>query len=276
MPETEYKRLGCACNKPNIQLPNHPCLDCGVMVWSASVRCKPCNYGRSKRADMQCKGCGKTFNRPARGKDAMLYCSRECAYAHSSQWVRTNPDKPGPRSLVYFNTCKQCGKQWTARRKNTLCSDECAKALACSKDRCRGVANKALRGRSCKCCGAQFTPEYGDKRTSFCSIVCSTRLGRRIGKAKRKALERGVEADNIDPFKVFDRDGWRCQICGKATPRARRGTIHSNAPELDHRVPTTRGGGHVYSNVQCACRQCNGEKSNRSNKGQLPMFDITL
>ena len=54
----------------------------------------------------------------------------------------------------------------------------------------------------------------------------------------------------------------------------RRGTRYSNAPELDHRVPISKGGTHLYTNVQCACRDCNGKKSNRSTVGQLPMFAL--
>jgi 5-methylcytosine-specific restriction endonuclease McrA len=73
-------------------------------------------------------------------------------------------------------------------------------------------------------------------------------------------------------LKVFERDGWKCQICGKQTPRARRGYRYSNAPELDHRIPISKGGPHTYGNTQCACRACNLEKSNRSNVGQLPLL----
>jgi 5-methylcytosine-specific restriction endonuclease McrA len=78
----------------------------------------------------------------------------------------------------------------------------------------------------------------------------------------------------IDHVAIFERDGWRCQICGKPTPARWRGTHRSNAPELDHRVPITKRGAHAYGNVQCACRACNGWKSNRLCVGQLPLFDV--
>jgi hypothetical protein len=32
------------------------------------------------------------------------------------------------------------------------------------------------------------------------------------------------------------------------------------APELDHIIPLASGGAHVWDNVQCTCRKCNGEK----------------
>jgi 5-methylcytosine-specific restriction endonuclease McrA len=50
---------------------------------------------------------------------------------------------------------------------------------------------------------------------------------------------------------VFARDGWLCQYCGKA------------AENVDHVLPRSRGGEHVWENVVAACRRCNQQKENR-------------
>ena len=50
---------------------------------------------------------------------------------------------------------------------------------------------------------------------------------------------------------VFVRDGHRCQYCG------------ANAENIDHIVPRSRGGEHVWENVVAACRRCNSRKENR-------------
>jgi 5-methylcytosine-specific restriction endonuclease McrA len=50
---------------------------------------------------------------------------------------------------------------------------------------------------------------------------------------------------------VFARDGSACQYCGSA------------AENLDHVVPRSRGGQHVWENVVAACRRCNSRKENR-------------
>jgi 5-methylcytosine-specific restriction endonuclease McrA len=50
---------------------------------------------------------------------------------------------------------------------------------------------------------------------------------------------------------VFARDGWVCQYCG------------APAENLDHVVPKSRGGLHVWENVVAACRRCNSRKENR-------------
>ena len=50
---------------------------------------------------------------------------------------------------------------------------------------------------------------------------------------------------------VFVRDGHRCQYCGE------------NAENIDHIVPRSRGGEHVWENVVAACRPCNTRKEDR-------------
>ncbi len=51
---------------------------------------------------------------------------------------------------------------------------------------------------------------------------------------------------------VFARDDNRCQYCGAA------------AENIDHVVPRSRGGQHVWENVVAACRPCNSRKEDRS------------
>jgi 5-methylcytosine-specific restriction endonuclease McrA len=50
---------------------------------------------------------------------------------------------------------------------------------------------------------------------------------------------------------VFARDGWVCQYCGLT------------AENVDHVIPKSRGGEHVWENVVAACRRCNSRKENR-------------
>jgi 5-methylcytosine-specific restriction endonuclease McrA len=51
---------------------------------------------------------------------------------------------------------------------------------------------------------------------------------------------------------VFARDGWRCAYC--------RGP----AETLDHVIPRSRGGRHVWENVVAACARCNHAKGDRT------------
>ena len=51
---------------------------------------------------------------------------------------------------------------------------------------------------------------------------------------------------------VFARDGGRCAYCG------------GNATSIDHVVPRSRGGEHIWDNVVSACQRCNHKKADRT------------
>jgi 5-methylcytosine-specific restriction endonuclease McrA len=51
---------------------------------------------------------------------------------------------------------------------------------------------------------------------------------------------------------VFARDDYRCQYCGRT------------AESIDHDLPKSRGGEHVWENVAAACRPCNLAKRDRT------------
>ena len=84
-----------------------------------------------------------------------------------------------------------------------------------------------------------------------------------ISRKARKAKQRGVTVERVDPIKVFERDGWICHLCRKVTLKEHRGTMHPRAPELDHIIPISKGGEHSYANTACSCRRCNSEKSDK-------------
>lgn len=214
---------------------------------------KPVTY------EYQCKGCKKTFTGKIKAGPRKVYCSPQC----QRKWV----DK----------TCKQCGSIFSTQNDSSFCSSKCW-----------GLFSKKKYAEEnyyvCKKCGKKFFRKYrtGDEHR-YCSRKCagngvpgrsSDPSRHKKGSHRRRAKIYNVDFETIDVLKVFERDMWRCQICGKKTPKEKRGTGYSNAPEIDHRVPMSKGGGHLYRNVQCACRKCNNVKSNKSNRGQLPLFDV--
>ena len=58
---------------------------------------------------------------------------------------------------------------------------------------------------------------------------------------------------------LFARDGNRCQYCGRK--------CKSSDLSIDHVLPRSRGGRTIWSNVVCACLDCNVRKGGRSPKG---------
>lgn len=259
------------------------CVECGKMFKPRTSKQKFCrkecaDKKMMKRETRVCVGCGKEYT-PKRARQTE-YCSRECAYSGIAAWhyqkklICSLP----PYSRLHACTCRHCGREFLSRRAEAvLCGDECKRA----------DQSIAAPIQTCKQCGASY--EYqstGGGPVRFCSEMCrrisakaaqkrsnkKTRL-RYGGKHRSRARHFGVPYESVNVERVFERDGWRCQICGKSTPRKRRGTRYSNAPELDHRIPISRGGEHSYANTQCACRQCNMAKGNKSDVGQLPLLE---
>lgn len=60
--------------------------------------------------------------------------------------------------------------------------------------------------------------------------------------------------DRINPVKLFNRDKGICGICKKPV------TLEDSS--IDHVIPLSRGGKHLWTNVQIAHKSCNAEKSN--------------
>ena len=207
----------------------------------------------------RCQYCNKVFT-PKRA-DRSKYCTEHRTLAA----VKTRGIVP-----VFVSVCVTCG----CHSNKVHCSDDCEKLATKAATVRYGIATKVLKPRPCKECSKQFTPEYGNKKRTFCSDECGRKYGRRVGKASRRARKASAgRIDRIDPIKVFERDGWKCHLCKKHTPRELRGTIKNMAPELDHIIPLAQGGSHTWDNVACACRKCNGAKGSQLiGQQMLPVF----
>lgn len=68
----------------------------------------------------------------------------------------------------------------------------------------------------------------------------------------RKSVKPGLR------LKVFERDGYKCVICG-SSPAYGNGTLL----HVDHIVPYSKGGETVIDNLQTLCKECNLGKGNR-------------
>jgi 5-methylcytosine-specific restriction endonuclease McrA len=130
-------------------------------------------------------------------------------------------------------------------------------------------ARRPTRAMSCAWCERPF--ETKQHVAKYCGLICMAAALRdghdrdrtnRIKWAADRAKKNGVDFERFDPFEIFERDGWRCYICGDPTPKELRGTRHPKAPELDHIVPISAGGPHTRENTACACKACNFEKGN--------------
>lgn len=197
--------------------------------------------------------------RPVRGsRDAGAFCCRDCAFASRAMVWRESAGIKRIGDNVRARKAAQ-NKIERARRLVSIVQAERIKKLE----------------RICKDCNAPFVQRKcggrPEARCQQCRIIAATALRakfRRIQKARDRALRKSGMADAIDPIKVFERDGWRCHICGVKTKKALRGTYEPLAPEIEHIVSLAEGGSHTWGNVACSCRRCNSAKGSAS-FGQL-------
>lgn len=132
----------------------------------------------------------------------------------------------------------------------------------------------------CNECGRRFTRhQYAleMKRTNrilkpprFCSNRCRSRSYNCTRKAKRKITRAEEETAVIPLGDIVRRDNSVCQLCGEKVDLNdgyydANGHFHTGRlyPTLDHIMPLSKGGRHVWSNVQLAHQACNSAKKDK-------------
>lgn len=236
----------------------------------------------SRRFAFVCPVCGITFNPKRTG---VTCCTRECGFkyyrrnkAEAAKIRRSVRTKAKAESDLAKSqrVCVVCGAAFVGSSQSFICSSPC------HRERLRAAREAAAGSREKRCveCGSLFVVPYkwGHGARRVCSDKCARRHARRGGRHNGRshpdrARRRGQGYElGITRVDVFNRDGWRCQLCGKATPkRLLRDYRSKNAPTLDHILPIKAGGSHTWDNLQCACRSCNSRKSSRP-LGQTRLF----
>jgi hypothetical protein len=262
---------------------------------------------KTHRTGRECEWCGKEVVRVLRrgpsGKwnclsggdgDSFRYCNKSCAKMHAWNGSREAYVAKVLGSVLgdivacvmHSTSCVVCGglvqKSSPADGKKT-CSKECRQARirattrAKARERYERITGVKLTPvdsvRPCRLCGAAITPT----NTNGCGrSVCDTCNVLKIGGHEARARAFGCDVEGVDRLKVFERDRWTCQLCGrqvlKKAKRSRRtGNLHPRTPSLDHIIPLSKGGPHSEANCQCACLSCNVKKGKRR-RGQMRLF----
>lgn len=107
----------------------------------------------------------------------------------------------------------------------------------------------------CSDCGESYRRKNINQRCPQCSASRRTVAEQR----RRAVVKRGDQS--ITWRTVGERDRWCCHLCGKKVPQHAGCAKSSDGATVDHLIPISDGGEHVWQNVRLAHRSCNLSRS---------------
>lgn len=158
------------------------------------------------------------------------------------------------------------------RKDQVYCSNSnAAPYCAVNAYKARVVAGEPMRQvkqeKTCQECGETFTAKKSNAR--WCSQRCRGRFT-----AREASRRRGPVRPDSVPYadrEIFERDQWRCHLCGKKVDKA----ASRRSPEgasIDHLIPLSLGGADAPANVATAHNRCNREKGVKARDEQLRLI----
>lgn len=237
-----------------------------------------------------CEECGTTYRNRHRNH---RFCTYKCNKKYQSRKHYGAGYRQPPRS----HTCPGCNQSFTGHKDRIYCSDPCSdldrfrKKVArqlvvrmsrIEKARIRSyeVAQRREARRRCACGnsrhnGKRLCDECRQRNLDARMVKVKIevkewrrrqrRAGRGEAKNHRQRAHRfGVDYDpKITRIKVLDRDEWVCGICHKPIANVLYAVDRDGYGTIDHIIPMSRGGGHVWSNVRAAHNRCNWTEYDR-------------
>lgn len=220
-------------------------------------------------AERTCPKCGTRFH-PR--QTTQVYCSKPCrSYVNVRAQIargyrQTAAEKARRAKYQRENRDRHIDRKRTRNR-------EYERTVRLPKQRSEAARRKAQRrllkaargtrgmkkwaAGQCRRCGSSF---IGVANKAHTPAYCSTRCALNDKSDRRRARQGGARLISSDArWKVFERDGWLCLLCGQ--PVNRQAVVPADdAPTIDHRKPLVAGGDHDETNWQTAHFKCNVRK----------------
>jgi len=267
-----HKKLCFACSdERRIESGNRKranCGECGKAVF----------LGRGSRLIPVCLDCRSDPNRKPVVKAVKKRTRKRSCKAFGPDCPATSHQNCANNKKRHVALC-HCGKEFFQNRnRKKYCSRECsksAKALVPKPSRVwhwRCLVTYA----NCGVCGQAFV-EHGGRK--YCGKDCSkvAQYIKNPDRFKRNAHIRrarllSVVIDEVKPQAVFERDKWKCHICGGKVRKVPRWKRDPEMASLDHLLPISLGGEHSLANTACSHLRCNLSKGSRSVGEQLALI----
>jgi hypothetical protein len=237
------------------------------------IKCKECK----PLADfpVRCKKTGKRRNECRRCRTAEFlarYHANPAPFkARTVKWQKANPDK---RAAIHRRTTEKNRERIRERNRDREVRPEVRQKRRAYKranaDRIKASAAEYRRRKAeaIKASGRAYYLAHKDEINARIkrAVAANPELYKQLHKAakhrRRVRMENSGPVEQFTDREVFERDGWRCGLCGGAVNPALRHPDPLSA-SLDHRTPIAKGGGHTRANVQCAHLRCNLSKRDR-------------
>lgn len=225
-------------------------------------------------SDGTCAQCGDAFASNPQNKSRQRFCSSRCQ-------ARSR----GDHLVAAHRLCGRCGVLYPVRvqalRRGLRGGHECQPHLlrdrepiciSCMVVKEPGHNNTASHKRTwhkvhyipvaphpidCSQCGRPFIGLRANKCPEC--VARNRRRYKRQSERQRERRKRGVHTEPYRSQDVFERDGWKCHLCGRLTRRGRRAP-HPLSPSIDHLVPISKGGSDTLLNVATAHFLCNAAR----------------
>lgn len=182
-------------------------------------------------------------------------------------------------------TCSECGK--TVQVTRTSAPPERRRCRECQQARPR---TGQLPARTCELCRESYVPRYPPKagrQQRFCSKSCKrawengarppyskrivTGMARKTELRRIRIQRRRETWDGVTDAEIFERDRWRCGICGQRIGKSLK-YPHPRSKSVDHVVPLVAGGDDTAANKRASHLDCNRRRGHRGGDEQLAMI----
>lgn len=209
-------------------------------------------YSKSKPS-VQCLTCDVEIrDRKGRGP-GRKYCSHRCANARQRHRALCRPD----HCRIYVFACECCGVANVSRRARRFCNSRCYDKYYNETTRQHpqpAAAKRQTELRSCPRCGETFSTIWKHQ------VCCSKRCAKALEKQRRRVTSGNRNgSDRIGITQLARRDNWTCHLCSGPVNRGKF-TGHYLDATIDHLVPVSKGGRHVWGNVRLAHFICNSRR----------------
>jgi hypothetical protein len=171
--------------------------------------------------------------------------NREKINAHSRAAYHANIEKEHARRKAYYEAHKEEARNYERLKRESV---DWRKKKNKHQQKYR-LAHPDKTRAMCK--------EWHDRNKDKDRLWCANNKDKKVLHChNRRARKLNATIEKFSLLEIYERDKWRCQICGKKVDRRLK---HPNplSKSLDHIIPLAKGGSHSRANVQLAHLVCN-------------------